>query len=283
MLGYSGDAAVLDAIFGLLVAHEEGSSLAAAPGGKLTAAVPQAPPQPPQTPTPRLVRSNTNRHARQSTPDFVAMRAQTVSDFAALAAAAAVAPPVYHARVGFDELYEWLKGKRHSLDRRGQQRQRHTLAEMRFVTRSALGDRKLRALDWDCATGQQAGGKGEETLRIEIQRCLKAYGYHPADLVRRWDKDGDGSISRHELLIAMKPLVGDDIPLWDSAIRGCVAAVFERLVKVSSTRAPDGPKRPCLRARSATSSAPCAAALRALCAVRVSCACCCRRASARWP
>ena len=65
-----------------------------------------------------------------------------------------------------------------------------------------------------------------DRLRWELTNIMQTNGVEPADLLKTWDKSGDGQISRKEMLMEMKALV-NDYEVWYSTIRRSVKESFD--------------------------------------------------------
>ena len=83
--------------------------------------------------------------------------------------------------IGFDELFEFVRGRRHSLDERNKK-----VRTMRLEP-PPNAPYTLEDVAWD-----------EETLRLLLQKMLSRFGVGPSDLMRAWDKSGDGLLDRRE-------------------------------------------------------------------------------------
>lgn len=85
--------------------------------------------------------------------------------------------------LGFDELFEFLNGKRHLLDSRSKRVQR-----MPF-TLPADATYTFMDVKWDA-----------ELLRVLIEATLAQHNVSTANLVRAWDRNGDRTLDRHEFI-----------------------------------------------------------------------------------
>ena len=83
--------------------------------------------------------------------------------------------------IGFDELFEFVRGRRHSLDRRTR--------EVRCLALQTAKGYDLTDLDWDA-----------DQLRLQIQTALERRKLSTIDLIRAWDRSGDQRISKLEFL-----------------------------------------------------------------------------------
>ena len=83
--------------------------------------------------------------------------------------------------IGFDELFEFVRGRRHSLDRRTR--------EVRCLALQTAKGYDLTDLDWDA-----------DQLRLQIKTALERRKLSTTDLIRAWDRSGDQRISKIEFL-----------------------------------------------------------------------------------
>ena len=112
------------------------------------------------------------------------------------------------------ELRDWINGVeiRKALAKQMTLRSRPGAAKVNFIE-----------LDWNPAL-----------LREQLQLSLIHAGLAPLDLLRAWDRDGEGKksgageFSRHEVLVMMKAFTRD-LELWDAEVRDVVIETFTRL------------------------------------------------------
>ena len=102
--------------------------------------------------------------------------------------------------IGYDELFEFLQGYRHSMDMRSKRAR-----AMRFTVPQGVAS--LADIHWDI-----------ETLRLSIKLMLKESGVGPDFMMKAWDKTGDGELNRGEFLKEVKNIVGDD-KLWEDELQ----------------------------------------------------------------
>ena len=111
--------------------------------------------------------------------------------------------------IGFDEMFEFVRGRRHSLDARNK-RMRRMLLEPPPKHDS------LDELVWDV-----------ETLRQLLQQMLDSYGVGVADLMAAWDASGDGQLSVREFEQEVCNLFRDEEPaLWREEVQPVVHQAF---------------------------------------------------------
>lgn len=115
--------------------------------------------------------------------------------------------------IGYDELFEFVRGRRHALDRRSRRARQ---------LRLALPDGAEYGLDdiaWDVAT-----------LRDMIQLMLeRAEGTSSADLLRLWDSDSDHRLVKAEFLRHLERLFPADTVLWQAEVRSVASAAFAQI------------------------------------------------------
>ena len=109
--------------------------------------------------------------------------------------------------IGIDELYAFMNG-------------RHTnTTRARELTFQRLGDDvdSLYELEWSGTV-----------LRGQLQRLLMHFGFVPLDLLRAWDKSGDGKFTGKEFKVMMKKILGNE-KLWDEQVRDVVVQAFQTI------------------------------------------------------
>lgn len=89
--------------------------------------------------------------------------------------------------IGFDELFEFVRGRRHAHDRRSLVVRRLSLQPPPGAA-WALGD-----IEWDV-----------ETFRSLLRQNFKAHDVKIADVIKAWDRTGDGQLSESEYLHHME-------------------------------------------------------------------------------
>lgn len=95
--------------------------------------------------------------------------------------------------VGFDELFEFVRGQRHSFDKRNKQ-----LDTMRLEM-PAGSNLTLEEIAWDA-----------DTLTLLLQQMLEKNGVGSADLMRMWDSGGNGELSMREFVAGIGSLIDSD-------------------------------------------------------------------------
>jgi len=115
--------------------------------------------------------------------------------------------------IGFDELFEFVRGRRHALDRR-----------TKCVRAMALQSDEAYALSelvWD-----------SDELRRQINLMLERSHVSTADLLRAWDRSGDGRLSEVEFISSVADLfisAGHET-LWDDEVHEVAVQVFATIV-----------------------------------------------------
>lgn len=110
--------------------------------------------------------------------------------------------------ISFDELFEFVRGRRHSLDARNKR-----LRGLRLEPPPNL----LVTLDeihWDA-----------ETLRILLKQMIERGRCGPQDLMKLWDTSGDRHLSVKEFLTKVREVL-DNQALWDSTVREVALSAF---------------------------------------------------------
>jgi len=114
--------------------------------------------------------------------------------------------------IGFDELFEFIRGRRHSLDRRN----RNVRA---MQLQAPLGARSSSLLDvsWDV-----------ESLRVLLKQMLERSQMGTAELMRAWDRSGDFTIGKHEFLEGIRGFLRayEQRPLWEQEVRPVAEQAF---------------------------------------------------------
>ena len=110
--------------------------------------------------------------------------------------------------IGFDELFEFVRGRRHSLDHRTKR-----IKSLRLVCPAGL---TLDTIKWDV-----------EALRLMLQHMLSYHNVGPADLINAWDSSGDSQLGQAEFHKHIMELFKDEHEdLWQSELDGIVGAAF---------------------------------------------------------
>lgn len=131
--------------------------------------------------------------------------------------------------IGFDELFEFVRGRRHSLDRRTKR-----IHAMRLQAPSGEGS-ALGRLAWD-----------ESTLRVLLQQALERCHVGPTDLIRAWDTSGDGQLNESEFVSRMQKLFdghGDD--LWRNEVHAYAQHAYLPCPRACVRAAPLSPPAEC--------------------------------------
>ena len=113
-------------------------------------------------------------------------------------------------KIGFDELFEFVRGYRHSLDER---------------------NKKVRALKLEVPEGASYTfdevAWDVETLRILMQQMLSRSCAGPSDLMKVWDQSGDNQLSRKEFVEHMHGFFKEqDEVLWHEEVARTVDEAF---------------------------------------------------------
>ena len=112
--------------------------------------------------------------------------------------------------IGFDEVFEFVRGRRHSLDERNKRMRTLTLEPPKGAQYT------LDEIKWDV-----------DTLRIMLNLALDRANAGPNDLFQAWDKSGDNKISRPEIHFHIRSFFKDFHPdLWESEVLHVVEGAF---------------------------------------------------------
>ena len=116
-------------------------------------------------------------------------------------------------QIGFDELFEFIRGRRHSLDRRNVQ-----VRQMRL--QPPPGVSSLENVIWDV-----------ETLRILLQQMLARYGVSIGELMSAWDRNGDFTVQRLEFLDGLRGFCSEyeRVQLWEREVAKVALEAFTRI------------------------------------------------------
>lgn len=116
--------------------------------------------------------------------------------------------------IGFDELFEFIRGRRHSLDKRSKPKQVMRLQPPEGAEYS------LDDLMWDC-----------ETLRILMMQMLERCNANPYDLLAQFQhsKSNDGVLDKREFLSMMRSMLNGHERLWEMTVRAVADAAFEEI------------------------------------------------------
>ncbi|KOO35025.1 hypothetical protein Ctob_009998 [Chrysochromulina tobinii] len=116
-------------------------------------------------------------------------------------------------QIGFDELFEFIRGRRHCLDRRNVQ-----VRQMRL--QPPPGVSSLENVVWDV-----------ETLRILLQQMLARYGVSIGELMSSWDRNGDFTVQRLEFLDGVRGFCSEyeRVQLWEREVAKVAMEAFTRI------------------------------------------------------
>ena len=116
--------------------------------------------------------------------------------------------------IGFDELFEFIRGRRHSLDRRHKQLHQMTMKPPRGAGYA------LKDVEWD-----------NQVLRLMMQRMIDRFGCGPADLIQLWDRNGDLELTESEFLSQMQTLFSgaENQLVWRSEVEPIAKWLFRRM------------------------------------------------------
>ena len=111
--------------------------------------------------------------------------------------------------VGFDELYEFVRGKRHSLDRRNAK-----VREMSMQPPEG-SPLTLNEIYWD-----------EDVLRLMIQQMMSRAHVGPVHVIRAWDKNKDGQLTMKEFVNALHGFFRTSEGLWEREVEPLARSAF---------------------------------------------------------
>jgi len=114
--------------------------------------------------------------------------------------------------VGFDELFEFVRGHRHSLDHRNKR-----LAKMRLQP-PAGANYTLKDIAWDV-----------NALRTLMQSMLADACVGTSSLMKVWDKSGDGELGMHEWTVEIGRYFADEPALWEKEVQPVVQQAFNEI------------------------------------------------------
>ena len=110
--------------------------------------------------------------------------------------------------ISFDELFEFIRGRRHSLDTRNKR-----LRGLRLEP-PPNSSFTLEQIHWDA-----------ETLRILLKQLIERGRCGAQDLMKAWDTSGDKNLSVKEFLAKIYEVL-DNQALWDSKVRDVALSAF---------------------------------------------------------
>ena len=108
------------------------------------------------------------------------------------------APSSQSRQIGFDELYEFVRGKRHALDPRHKKR----VADLRMLPPPGA-ECTLKEIAWSV-----------DVLRPMLLSSMQRGYIGSGDLISAWDKNGDGDLSEFEFVGKMRTLFAGHDRLW---------------------------------------------------------------------
>ena len=115
-------------------------------------------------------------------------------------------------KVGFNELFEFVRGRQHCLDER-----QKTVRAMQLEPPHGA-DYTLDQIQWNVPT-----------LRYLLQQMLEQCGLSVTHLMRAWDVSRDGLLSERELISNMKSFFKNQGRLWEEEVREVVAQAFREM------------------------------------------------------
>ena len=124
-------------------------------------------------------------------------------------------------KVGFDELYEFIRGKRHSLDARNMR-----VKEMTLDPPPDAGY-TLEQVAWD-----------SETLRYQILLMMDTYELGTVHLIRAWDQNGDRQLTEKEFCANLRNYFqgrGAALEtLWKAEVEAVAKDTFQMIARKAS-------------------------------------------------
>lgn len=122
-------------------------------------------------------------------------------------------------KIDYDELYEFVRGRRHSLDARAR-----NMAIYRLTVEVPPGsDFALADIDW---SAEPSAREAVESLRILMQNMLVARSVLPSDLMRAWDRSGDRQLSKREFVMNVRGLFRQHPELWKRELQKVASCAF---------------------------------------------------------
>ncbi len=116
-------------------------------------------------------------------------------------------------KIGFDELFEFVRGRRHCLDKRTRR-----VRAMKLEPPPG-SDYTLDNIQWTVPT-----------LRYLLQQMLKNCNLSVTDLIRAWDLSHDGTLSRGEFLQSVQAFFKkSDARVWSDEVREIAIQAFEEI------------------------------------------------------
>ena len=115
--------------------------------------------------------------------------------------------------IGFDELYEFIRGKRHSLDYRNKKVRDLTMAPPPDESEYTLSD-----IDWT-----------EASLRLMFHKMLTRSKLGALDVIKAWDNDGNGEVQLKEFLQHLGALFQGHEKTWKEEVEPLSKFIFNRM------------------------------------------------------
>eukprot|EP00900_Chrysochromulina_parva_P020408 jgi/Chrpa1/2/Chrysochromulina_OHIO_Genome00000045-RA len=133
--------------------------------------------------------------------------------------------------IGFDELFEFVRGRRHAHDRRSLVVRRLSLQPPPGAA-WALGD-----IEWDV-----------ETFRSLLRQNFKVHDVKVADVIKAWDRSGDGQLSESEYLHHMELFFMSSSAaasmalrqLWQQEVRSVALSAFHVVAAIDRNGREEG-------------------------------------------
>ena len=121
------------------------------------------------------------------------------------------------ASIGYDEFYEFVRGRRHCLDRRTK---RVRMMTLRTLPTAAY---TLGSIAWDVPT-----------LLAQLQEMMDRAKVSPVDFVRALDKRGTGEVERSNFVAFVGEFFGQaDKHLWQCEVEPIAAKAFDDVARTS--------------------------------------------------
>jgi len=121
--------------------------------------------------------------------------------------------------IGFDELFEFVRGRQHPLDSRRKWSNHKQLDAMRIhPPEGVVPPVKLDEIVWDT-----------ETLRILVQQMISRENISPTDLLQSFDKSGDGVLSQREFLAQIQHFLQGYPLLWEHEVKVVAQQAFTEI------------------------------------------------------
>ena len=129
------------------------------------------------------------------------------------------------AGIGFDEFYEFVRGKKHSFDRRLK-----LTDDMRLLPPPGT---TLDSLVWDV-----------NTLLVLMQQMMARCNMGPMDIMRAWDVDENRQLSKPEFFGHVEALLdGSSRDLWSNEVALVAKQAYEHVAALGSGRSSADPRK----------------------------------------